>query len=57
MQNPRQNLEEEIKRFKSEVASLKKNHVTPPQHVITVQRQTLPAPPSKQSVQKIIQDS
>ena len=57
MQNPRQNLEEEIKWFKSEVASLKKNHVTPPQHVITVQRQTLPAPPSKQSIQKIIQDS
>ena len=57
MQNPRQNLEEEIKRFKSEVASLKKNHVTPPKYVITVQRQTLPAPPSKQSIQKIIQDS
>ena len=56
MQNQRKNLEEEIKWFKSEVASLKKNHVTPP-HVIMVQRQTLPVPPSKPSLQKIIQDS
>ena len=38
-QNTRQNLEEEIKRLKNEVVSLKKHHVTPPQHVIPVQRQ------------------
>ena len=31
--------------------------MTPPQHVIPVQRQILPAPPSKPSPQKIIQDS
>ena len=31
--------------------------MTPPQHVIPVQRQILSAPPSKPSPQKIIQDS
>ena len=56
-QNTRQNLEEEIKRLKNEVASLKKDHVAPPQQVIPVQRQILPAPPSKPSTQKIILDS
>ena len=30
MQNPRENLEEEIKRLTNEVASLKKDHLTPP---------------------------
>ena len=57
MQNTRQNLEEEIKRLKNEVASLNKHHVTPPQYVIPVRRQIIPAPPSKQSPQKIIYDS
>ena len=47
----------ETKRLENEVASLKKDHMTPPQHVIQVQRQILPAPPSKPSPQKIIQDS
>ena len=42
--------------MKNEIASLKKNHVTPPKHVIPVRRQTLPASPSKPSPQKIIQD-
>ena len=56
-QNTRQNLEEEIKRLKNEVASLKKHHVTPPQHIIPVRRQILPVPPSKRSPQKIIHDS
>ena len=56
-QNTRQNLEEEIKRLKNEVASLKKDHVAPPQQVIPVQRQILPAPSSKPSTQKIILDS
>ena len=55
-QNTRQNLEELIKRLKNEVASLKKDHVAPPQQVIPVQRQILPAPPSKPSTQKIILD-
>ena len=55
-QNTRQNLEE-IKRLKNEVASLKKHHVTPPQHIIPVRRQISPAPPSKPSPQKIIHDS
>ena len=35
-QNLRQNLEEEIKRLKNEVASLKKDHVSPVQYVIPV---------------------
>ena len=56
-QNTRQNLEELIKRLKNEVASLKKDHVAPPQQVIPVQRQILPAPQSKPSTQKIILDS
>ena len=43
--------------MENEVASLKKDHMTPPQHVIPVQRQILSAPPSKPSPQKIIQDS
>ena len=45
------------KRFENEVASFKKDHMIPPQHVIPVQRQILPAPPSKPSPQKIIQNS
>ena len=40
-QNPRENLEEEIIRFKNEVASLKKDHLTPPQHAIPVRRYIL----------------
>ena len=49
-------MDEEIKRFKIEVASLKKGHVTPA-HAIPVWRQILPAPPTKQLPQKIIHDS
>ena len=56
-QNPRQNVEEEIKRLKNGVASLKKDPVTPPQHLIPIRRQTLPAPQSKSSPHKIVQDS
>ena len=56
-QNLTQNLEEEIKRLKNEVASLKKDHALPVQHVIPVWWQILPAPPSKSSPQKIIRDS
>ena len=43
--------------MENEVASLKKHHVTPPQHVTTVQRLILPTPPSKSSPRKIIHDS
>ena len=43
--------------MKNEVVSLKKDNVTLPQHVIPVWRQLLPAPLSKLSPQKIIQDS
>ena len=43
--------------LKNEVASLKKDHLTPPTHVIPVRRQILPAPTSKPSTQKMIQDS
>ena len=54
--NSRQNLDEEIKQFKIEVASLKKDHVAPA-HAIPLWRQILPAPPTKQLPQKIIHDS
>ena len=53
MQNPRQNVEEKIKRLKNKVASLKKDHVPPSQHAIPIRRQILPAPPWKPSLQKI----
>ena len=43
--------------MKNEVASLKKDHVSPVQYVIPVWWQTLPAPPWKSSPQKIICDS
>ena len=43
--------------MKNEVASLKKDHLTPPQCVILIQRQILPVTPSKTSLQKTIQDS
>ena len=46
MQNPRQNLEEEIKPLKDKVASLKKYQVTRTQHVIPIRRQILPTPSS-----------
>ena len=54
---PKTNLEEEIKRLENEVASLKRDLITPPQHIIPIRRQILPAPPSKPSSQEIIQDS
>ena len=56
-QNMRQNLEQEIKWLKNEVASSKEHHVTPPQDVIPVWGQMLPSPPSKASPKKIIHDS
>ena len=55
MQNPRQNFEEEIKRWKNEVASSKKDHITLSQHVIQVRRKILSAPSSKPSPQNIFQ--
>ena len=44
-------------RLKNEIASLKKDHLTSPQHVIPIRRQILPAPPSKPSQQKMIQEN
>ena len=43
--------------MKNKVASLKKHYITPPQHVLVVRRQILPAPPSKLSPQKKIHNS
>ena len=50
-------MEEQIKRLKNEVASLKKHNVTPPQQVTPVRGQLLTGLPSKPSPQKIFQDS
>ena len=43
--------------MKNEIVSLKKDHITPPQHVTPNTEANLPAPPSKPSPKKIIQDS
>ena len=48
----KENLEEKIKQLKHEVASLRKDHIAPPQYFLRAQRQILPAPQSKPLPQK-----
>ena len=53
----KENLEEEVKRLKNEVAYLKKDHITPPQHFLLTRKQILTVPPSKPLPQKILHDN
>ena len=53
----KENLDEEVKRLKNEVAYLKKDHITPPQHFLLTRRQILTVPPSKPLPQKTLHDN